>query len=213
MSGFLDYELLYKLATFLLGAVATWRVVVELIRGRHGSLRDEYKFAKEFLQELKANPDMHPFLKQKGFQAIAGDPRLSTLEIEYLLSLQDSARALQDYVLGSAYLVHQVTAGAKQITFKKKYMRPWARHWRKAGYLVLYAFFYLVGVAPLILPAFKVLQISSALTTFVFSVVFFFPAAFLALRAGYRISRAEVLVSTQYRTSESSLHADRRLTL
>ena len=77
MSGFLDYELLYKLATFLLGAIATWRVVVELIRGRHGSLRDEFKFAKEFLQELKADPDMHPFLKQKGFQAIAGDPRLS----------------------------------------------------------------------------------------------------------------------------------------
>ena len=203
----MDYELIYRLATLALGAIATWRVVVELIRGRHGSLRDEYRFARDFLQDLKANPGMHPFLKQKGLQAIAGDTSLSTSEVEYILGLRDSPQALKDYVLGRPYLDHLATAGAKQIAFKGNYSKLWSRRWRKALYLLLYTILYLAAVAPLLLLSFKVVQPGQAALAFACSLVVFLPPAFLALRAGVRIARAEELVRSQYPWSRELLHA------
>lgn len=207
----MNYDLNFKLVTLILGGVtgiiATWRIVVELIRGKHGSLRDEYKFAKEFLNDLKANSGMHPFLKQKGLQAIAGNTNLSTVEVEYLLSLQDSARALKDYAFGGIYLEHRATAGGQQISFRVKYSTPWSRRWRKAAYVALYLVFYFAALAPLFLFVFKVLQLSPALSALAFCMIFFLPMAILALRAAIRIGRAEALVRTQYQPPGNSLHA------
>jgi len=61
--------MLIKVAPFVIGLigvfVAGWRLMVEMPRGRQGNLRDEYKFFKDFLSDLKAHPDMHPFLMEK----------------------------------------------------------------------------------------------------------------------------------------------------
>ena len=45
----------------------------------------------------------------------------STAEIEYLVSLERSDRALRDYVLGLPYLEHLPEVGNLEIAFKKKY--------------------------------------------------------------------------------------------
>jgi hypothetical protein len=81
-------EIIFKVATFLFGAVGATKIYYELTNKGKGQLRDEYRFSKEFLQEVADNPAMHPFLKEKGYQALAGDHRLSAAEVEYLLSLQ-----------------------------------------------------------------------------------------------------------------------------
>lgn len=198
----MDFDLVIKLATLLGGAVATWRVVVELLRGKHGHLREEYKFARDFINDVNENPKMHPFLRQKGYQAIAGDTRLSAGEIEYLLTFHDSARSLKDYVLGKPYLEHFATAAGSQVVFKRKFEARWVRFSIKVLFFVLYLFCYFAGFSPVALHAFKAMSAAQALVTFVFTAVLFFPPAFLALRAGVRVTRAEVLVKNQQKHSQ-----------
>ena len=58
-------EQILKIGAFFLSAVATWKVIIELLRGRQGRLREEYKFAKAFFEHLQSEPNLHPFLKEK----------------------------------------------------------------------------------------------------------------------------------------------------
>jgi len=205
----MNFDLIVKLGSFaglLVAALTSWKLVAELLRGGLGHARDEYKFAHAFFKDLDENPRMHPFLKQKGYQAIAGDVRLSTAEIEYLLTLHDSARSLKDYVMGRPYLEHLATAAGSQVDFKPKYATYRSRLGRKIFFFVLYVLFYLVGTVPLALPFLRsMITTEQALLWFVFSVILFFPAAFLALRAGVRVARAEVLVKNQYKHSRGIL--------
>lgn len=198
----MDIDLITKTGALILGAISTLKLAYDWLYGRQGRLRDEYKFAKEFLKDLGENRQMHPFVKQKGFQAIAGDARLSSSEIEYLLTLNDSARALRDYVLGRPYLQHYATAQANQVTFQEKYQPKLTRLWRKIWYLGLYFVFFAGVFSPLFLPAFKALQASQALVLFAFTFSLLVPPGFLALRAGVRIARAENLVVNQQKYSE-----------
>lgn len=206
----MDFDLLIKLATLFGGAVATWKVVVELLRGKHGHLREEYKFARDFIKDVSENPKMHPFLRQKGYQAIAGDTRLSASEIEYLLTLHDSARSLKDYVLGKPYLEHLATAAGSQVVFKRKFEARLVRFSRKVFFFVLYLLCYFAGFAPVALPVFKAMSPAQVLVTFAFTALLFFPAAFLALRAGVRVARAEVLVKNQQKHSQGIVVAQRQ---
>ena len=210
----LSYDIAIKFVTplvsLLVGAIGTWKVVVELLRGRHGHLREEYKFARDFLADLAATPQMHPFLKQKGFQAIAGDTRLTAAEIEYLLTLQNSSQALKDYVLGKQYLQHFATATGSQLIFKPYFERSFSRLWRKVGYLLLYFGCYCGGFAPLMLPVFKALPPEQAIVAFTFTAILFFPAGFFALKAGVRIARAEVLVKSQHKHAQAIVVAARQ---
>lgn len=205
----MDNDLFIKLGTLMAGAITSWKVVVELLRGRHGHLREEYKFARSFLTDLSDEPAMHPFLRQKGYQAIAGDTRLSAAEIEYLLTLHDPARALKDYVLGKPCLDYFATAAGSQVVFKRKYTRPWSRLWRKIIFFCLYMLCYFAGFAPVVLPAFRAASPAQALLMFAVSAVLSFPAAFLALRAGVRIGRAEGLVSSQQKHGPANVIAHR----
>lgn len=201
----MDIDLILRLGTLALGAVATSKLLHDWINLRQGKLREEYRFAKDFLADLRTQEDMHPFQRQKGFQAIAGDATLSAGEIEYLLTLHDSARALKDYVLGRQYLKHFATASGAQIAFASKYDASWPRLWRKVGYFVLYFSFFTGAFSPMLLPALKVLPAGQALSLFFFTFLLFFPAAVLALIAGVRIARAEVLVKNQHKHSRGIL--------
>ncbi len=113
-------------------------------------LRDEYKFAKEFMEALHAPDSMHPFLREKGFQAIAGDNQLSADEVEYLLSLQKPDQALRDYVLGKRYLDHLPHMGNLQVKFRAKYEGSWSRNWRKTFYLLAYTLLVFLALSPLL---------------------------------------------------------------
>ena len=192
-----DYDLLYKVGTFLVGAIGTWKLIVEFLRSRNGHLREEYRFAQGFLSDLDANPKMHPFLREKGFQAIAGDTRLSAAEIEYLLTLHDTPRALKDFILGRPYLEYLATASGAKIVLKSKFRDKWPRLWRKIWYFILYVGCYSLGVSPIFFaqPGQAVVAMF-AITAFVC-----FPAGYLALRAGVRLARAEVLVEGQYKSA------------
>lgn len=204
----ISVDLLAKLGALLIGAVSTFKLVSDWLSSRQGRIREEYKFARSFLDDVERNPAMHPFLKAKGYQAIAGDANLATSEIEYLLTLHDSPRALKDYALGKPYLQHFATAGKVQISYRPKYRGGWARTWRKSWYFALYLLFVLAAFAPLLLPAFKALPPARALTLFAFTLLVFVPPGFLALRSGVRIARAEALVKYQATGGRGTLVAE-----
>ena len=193
----MDYDALYKAGMLIVGAFGTWKLIVELLRSRHGYLREEYRFAREFLSNLEENPKMHPFLLQKGYQAIAGDTRHSAAEIEYLLTLQDAPRALKDFTLGRPYLDYLDTAPGAKIALKAKFQGSWQRLWRKGMYLALYVGCYALGVSPIYLA-----KSGQVLPMFALTALVCFPAGYFALRAGVRIARAEVLVKNQHRNGQ-----------
>ena len=184
----------------LAGALtAIWKFIIDLPRGLQGSLREEYKFAREFLSDLKFQKDMHPFVREKGYQAVSGGAELSGAEIEYLLELHGSVQALRKFVSGRQYLEFYTTVADQKIRFKSKYVSPWSRNWRKSLHAILYFIFSSCAVGPLLLPVFKLLNSDKSFTALMITIPLFFPIAFLALKAAMRINNAESLVKNQVR--------------
>ncbi|RDI96858.1 hypothetical protein DVT68_19815 [Dyella solisilvae] len=193
----MDFDLLIKGAGIVIAAVGAAKLLYDVFIGKRGRMREEYSFAKQFLDEVATNKQLHPYLREKGYQAIAGDSQLGADEIEYLLSLKSPQRALRDFVLGHPYVELLSTAGDLKIGFKRKYTTVWSRAWRKyffgAVYFVLFglAFFPLLfaqvrGIAPM--KVFGSLLVSFGVLG---------PYAYFSLMASTRVYRAEQLVKNQ----------------
>lgn len=193
----MNLETFLKLFSLIAGAFALWKIVVEVGAGRRSRFRDEYKFAREFLDDIQKTPQMHPFLRQKGYQALAGDNRLTAQTVEYLLTLPESARALRLYVMGLPYLQHTATAVSSQVSFKRKFESHAARVSRKIAYLVAYGLFYALGAAPLFSLPLSLFGLAPSPYLFLTTALFCWPLAALSLWSGMRIMAAESLVDAQ----------------
>ncbi|RZL04508.1 MAG: hypothetical protein EOP36_00405 [Rubrivivax sp.] len=197
----MDAEIVGRVAAILVGAIAAgfaaFKTAIDLSQVRRGHLRDEYRFAREFFTDAAKEEPMHPFLRAKGLQAIAGTTEIRPSEIQYLLTLKGAPEAIKNYAFGRKYLQHLPGAGNLQIEFKKGYKSPSYRKLIKAWYLTWYGAFVLAAGSPLILPLFFSKYGGTTLGPFLVTLAIFIPPAFLALRAGVKISRAEHLVKNQ----------------
>ncbi len=193
----MDFDVVVKSATLLIGAIGSGKLLYDLSVGKGSRMREEYKFAKDFLDQIKSGPKLHPFLREKGYQAIAGDQELSGDEIEYLLSLKRPDLALRDYVLGRPYLEHLPNAGDLQINFKKRYRESWSRWWRKIMYSALYLVLFFAAFSPLLLSRMFKTGLTEIFVACVFSITVFGSYAWFALKEATRIVRAEKLVKNQ----------------
>lgn len=198
----IDYDLVFKLAMVCIGLVGAAKGLYDLSIGRRSKLRDEYKFAKEFLAEVDQQLDMHPYLKDKGYQAIAGDSKITGTEVEYLLSLTGPERALRDFVMGREYLEHLPDSGNLQIKFRKKYQNKWTRRWRLYSYVTLYVVFAFAAFAPLVFSSYFHLSGQKILIAFGASFLGFVPYGWLFLRSAAKIYRAQMLVDHQDRHTQ-----------
>ncbi|KWE70880.1 hypothetical protein WL78_15300 [Burkholderia ubonensis] len=193
----MDIDIIFKLGTFVIGAIGTGKILYEVSVVRRGRMREEYKFAREFLKDRMEDSEMHPFLREKGYRAIAGDERLTADEIEYLLSLKGADRTLKDYSFGRSYLEHLPNIGNLQIQFKKKYKTIWSRRWRKWTYFALYLVLAFLMFSPFLLSKYFFKQPGEMLAATGFCLVVFGPYAWMALGSVVRIQRAEKLVEHQ----------------
>lgn len=91
-----SFETMLRLIPILIGLAGAAKVVYEMVGAPRGRQREEYRFAMEFLRAIKEDPLMHPFLRETGYQAVAGTRVLSADEVEYLLSLQRPDRAIRE---------------------------------------------------------------------------------------------------------------------
>jgi hypothetical protein len=192
----MDIEAFCKLAMVAVGVAGNVKFLYDLWTGKRGRLRDEYKFAKEFLADAM-DKSMHPYLRAKGYKALAGDERLTADEVEYLLTLKDSEQALKDYVLGRPYLNLLSQVGNLQIEFQEKYRNPWMRFARKILFFVAYCLLSLLASLPIIFSKSVSNHPTTVLVATAVTFTFFGPYAVLSLKASIRIHRAEKLRSNQ----------------
>jgi len=130
--------------------------------------REEYKFAKEFLSDGVADSGLHPFLREKGCQAITGEENVNPEHIECVLSLRHPAQGLREYAYGKKYLESEYAhdnryvdnlnrIGAVSLVFRKQYQKKWIRKAIAFGYFALYmipvtSVMWIVSFAKRILP-------------------------------------------------------------
>ena len=186
-----------RLLPILIGLAGAAKVVYEMVGAPRGRQREEYRFAMEFLRAIKEDPLMHPFLRETGYQAVAGTRVLSADEVEYLLSLQRPDRAIRNYVLGRLYLEYLPKAGDLKIDFRAKYKSDWSRRWRKSLYFIGYIACWLLAFAPFVTSAFSGGGVAETLLSFGVSLIIFVPLSLWALVSAVSISRAEKLVRNQ----------------
>lgn len=209
----MELDLILKGCTLLVGVVGAGKLLYDLSISKRSRMREEYNFAKNFLEEANTNPTLHPFLREKGYQAIAGDRQMSADEIEYLLSLERPDRALRDYALGRSYLEHFARSGNFHIKFKKKYQKKWSQQWRIYLYAGLYIALGFLAFSPLIFATIFPMSNTQTFLTLLLSVIVCGPYAWLSLIASTRIYRAQMLVEHQHKHTKKIIATDLKITI
>lgn len=193
-----------KFAAICFGAVTAWNVIIGLLKGRKSQLRDEYRFAREFIADLEGVAKDSPFLQQKGCYALTGNATVDFPALQYMLGLSNPEACIRDYSFGYAYIEHVVTAQDAPIRFKRQFQNGRKRFLIKFFFLLSYLVTYLLGFSPLLLHTLKIWGPTSPLPTFFVTATIFFPAAYLSIKAGVRLRRAEKLIEHQSTRSNNS---------
>jgi hypothetical protein len=193
----MDIELFAKLVTVAGSVFALYKVIAEFVITKKSRLREEFKFIKEFIADLK--PDTHPFVIEKGYLAITGDSTLTAKEITYLLSLSSPAQALKKYSVARKYVeFKEATATEKaQVAFRDKYTEN-KRKWVKRLNLATYILFATLAFAPI--PFARDIFGTNwqvGLVVISMALLSFGPLAFTSLAEYGRVLRGEELVAMQ----------------
>ncbi|MFS1894858.1 hypothetical protein [Vibrio lentus] len=147
----MDLTLAVKLIPAVVGIIGGGKVIYELVSGVQSKLREEYKFAKEFLNDSNLN-SLHPFAIEKGYQAIAGSTLVTQKEAEYILSLSNPVRRLNDFKKSLQLFEKMDTKGEFELSFKSKYSATWSRNGLKAFYLFWYFTLAFTALSPVVFP-------------------------------------------------------------
>jgi hypothetical protein len=193
----MQFETIVKIISAIVAVAGVGKIIYDVTTGNKSRLREDYKFAKEFLEDLKNNPDLHPFAVEKGYQAIAGSKFISTEEVSYLLSLKNPNKCLNDYLLSRKYLQRLDTNGDLALAFSNKYSSPLSRNLRKSIFFALYVCFALISILPIFVPQY--------FRFIIITLPGFGYYAFVYLDMYIRIYRGEQLVKNQQRHT-STLH-------
>lgn len=194
----MDLILIRNIFGIILALFGVAKIVNELVSKKKSKLKEDYTFSKSFLEDVKKN-NLHPYLLEKGYQALAGSHVVNAKEIAYILTLKDSERWLRGYIFSIKYLVHLAASNNTEIVFNKKYKKKWSRLWRKSLYLLTYVVFALLAMSPFLTNHGKSIPIGDTLIQLAFTLSVFGFIAGMALIEGLKIKEAEELVEKQDR--------------
>jgi len=193
----MDISTIIKIVVAISAILGAAKVIYEFTLGGHTRRREEYRFAKEFLNDLYKVDEadkLHPLAVERGFYAIAGTSSIKADDVEYLLTLLSPDKALKDYVLSRACV--EIDHKTQRVQFRAKYASVFARFWRKVWWLLIYFVASLLAASPLVLTGPLGLP-----TRFMWLAIVTIPCgglyAYLALRDFIKITRAEALVKDQ----------------
>lgn len=192
----MDVLTVTKVVGGLVGILGIWRFFYEFRIHKKSQLRDEYKFSKDFLETVDKN-ELHPFSLEKGYQAIAGSKAIKAYEIEYILSLEDPAQCLRDYVHSKSLMNKLETEGNLRLTFKNKYKKVWSRTLRKWLYILLYMIFAIIAISPLLFSRYLTKEHASIFEQLLITFPFGGFYAWIAVNAYLKIQRGEALINNQ----------------
>lgn len=192
----MNIEILLKSVTAILGIFGVGKIIYEVSTGSKQRLREEYRFAKEFLEDTSKKPCLHPLVVEKGYYAIAGTTSIKSKEVEYLISLKNPYNSLKDYVLSRKYveILYILDINANPIIdYRKKYKSDWSRRLRKAFYIITYFICAAIALSPFVFFQLSKFQIFDL----VIIILVFGLTAIDQLRSFMKIVRGEQLVKNQ----------------
>lgn len=192
-----EIELILRLAPILVAVVGVPPLLYNWIMARKGHLRDEFKHAQQFLEDLQSKPDMPQFAKEKGLLALAGNRHVDPKLILHVLEFPSPVRAVNDLVRGWRYLELVESSAGDRVEFRPKYRARWRRMWRKVFYSIAYFSLAFMVFAPLLLAAFLRMSTPQLVESMFFSVGCCAPYAYLCMDTVGELYRAEALVITQ----------------
>lgn len=161
-------------------------------------LHQNYKLAKEIFDDIQNNPSMHPYVLERGYQALAKSKNIKIREAEYLTSLENPNSSLTNYIKARSYLLFYPDK-EKKVEFQKKYETKFPRQIRKAFHMSLYWVFGFIAIFPIfflgvLVPNKEIWTSALVIGTFLSS---FGTLSFFALDDYFIIKRAEELVENQ----------------
>jgi hypothetical protein len=145
----MDVALVIKVILALAAMAGVAKIIYEFSAGGKLRLKDEYRFAKEFLNELSSNEKLHHLAIERGYYALAGTSSIKVSEIKYLISLTSPDRRLKDYVLSRKYV--ELKQRSNRIDFRDKYKSGFSRVWRKIVFVSVYFVGSCLAFSPLLL--------------------------------------------------------------
>jgi hypothetical protein len=190
----MDIETIIKLITAIIAILGATKIIYEFSAGSKLRLREEYRFAKEFLKDVDQEPKLHHLAIERGYYAIAGTSAIKASEIFHLISLASPDKSLKDYVLSRKYV--ELNERNHKIEFRKKYKNRWSRNWRKGLCLTVYFLGSFLAISPFMLTQPFNLEPKFMLSAFATIPCFGF-FAFDSLRGFIKIMRGEALVKEQ----------------
>lgn len=192
----MDWTTIAKVALAIVGIITAGKIFFDVFVGKKTNLREDYKFAKEFLDDTDKQK-LHPFSLSKGYQSIAGTITVRASEIEYILSLKDPVQCLRDFILSKQLFERLETEGDFKLAFIKKYKSDFSRGWRKLWYLTLYFSLAFTALSPMLLSKFFEVEATDALLQLMFTLPFFGLYAWMSLQAYAKLTRGEFLYNNQ----------------
>ncbi|MGY3852756.1 hypothetical protein [Aeromonas veronii] len=201
LSFLTDYsDLIIKSGSFLIALLGVAPIIRKWLLDLDSKRKDDYRFAREFFSDLDKNPSMHPFVREKGYLAIAGKSHVNEGEVSYILSLKEPSKALGNYKLAKGIVWFDSEKSLVKISYKKWYKYKFVRIVAKAYHIIKYGVFFFLAILPLYSNSFRE-WIGDALILYVF---LFSPICmFIAVRS---IIEKEKIVSAEYIVKNQESH-------
>lgn len=186
-----------KLVGALISVVTLGKIYYDMVLSKKNVLQQDYKIAKEFLEDLTKNSSMHHFAVERGYQAIASDTNIKVSEAEYLISLENPSISLKNYIAGRSYVEVVKNNNNKVVHFKEKYQSSFSRMWRRYFYMLSYLVNAFIAMIPIAFFGVITKSISSSIFTIIVALASFGILALISLKEHFIIVNAEKLVNSQ----------------
>lgn len=190
----MEIENILKLVSPLGVIAGVAKIIYEHSSGSKHKLRDDYRFARDFLKDREHPDGLHHLAVQRGYYALAGTTSINVTDIAYLISLENPDKSLKDYALARNYV--EFNAKLNRVVYRPKVKSKFSRRWRQTAHFSAYFIFAYLSISPFILPGYYNLGSHFMwLATATFPGFGFF--AFQTLRSFIKIQRGEALVNEQ----------------
>lgn len=114
------YETIIKISILIFAIfISIYKLYSDIYLTKKSQCREEYDFAKKFLKEK--DEKLHPFVLEKGYQAISGSSKLTNETIARLLSLKNCTQIIKNIVFSHFFLNISISDDILLVKFKKPY--------------------------------------------------------------------------------------------
>lgn len=192
----MDWDLLLR-AILAAGAIfAAWKVIRDLNTNEKATLREEYKFVKEFFKDKNEQKEMNSYLREKGYAAIAGTRHVKAKEVEYLLKSTDAEYNLQDFIVSRDIFERASEENEFELKYRKSHNPRWKRVLKKTWHVLVYGFSALLALFPVSFGGLFGLELTQIVQLSMFTIPIFGLSAYSALKEYSKIKKAEKLMAT-----------------